>query len=279
MAMICPICDGRLSRDTYRYKCPVGHSFDIAREGYVNLLLPKEAVKSRGDTRPMLLARRRFLDAGHYRAISTAVSQRISDLHIRSARDLQTVLEVGCGEGYYIGGIAASLEQALCFGVDISKESARLAAKRYRQVQFAVEDAKRKLLFEEDSVDAVMSVFAPRNPAEFARVLRTGGVVLVVSPEEHHLHEVRETFNLPLGIEADKTAHIVGAFSDALQLRSQTSIEYRMSLNQTELRDLVMMTPNAFHLEDNFIQQLEKAGVTSFETTVHCTLLEFCKAV
>lgn len=275
--MLCPVCGGFLRREDRSYECPAGHTFDIAREGYVNLLLPKEAAKARGDTRPMLLARRRFLDAGHYALISSALTKHVSGLRNALPGGIRAVLEVGCGEGYYVGRVAASLENAACFGVDISKEAARLAAKRYRQVQFAVEDATRKLLFADEALDVILSVFAPRNPAEFARVLRANGVVFIISPEEAHLREVRAAYNLPLGIEADKTAHIVAAFSGAFELRSQTPIQYPMRLNQAELSDLVMMTPNAFHLDSDFAQALEDSGPATFETTVHCTLLEFCK--
>jgi 23S rRNA (guanine745-N1)-methyltransferase len=270
--MICPVCGGSLHRVSSSYRCPHGHTFDVAREGYVNLLLPQEATKPRGDTKAMLLARRRFLDVGYYAPISTALNRYIA------SSDIGAVLEVGCGEGYYIGQAAAYLGGLSCFGVDISKEAARLAAKRYPGVQFAVEDAKRKLLFEDESIDAILSVFAPRNPAEFARVLRANGVVLVVSPEEDHLAEVRTAFNLPLGIEADKTAHIVEAFSGEFQFSIRTPIQYRITLNQTELRDLVMMTPNAFHLGEDFFQRLETPGLATLETTVHCILLAFQKA-
>lgn len=161
--------------------CSRGHSFDRAREGYLNLLPSGRHGRSGtpGDTPESLQARRRFLHAGWYLPIATAVVDKLGN-------NSETVLDVGCGEGWYLSHL---VQPHLC-GVDISKRAVQMASKFLPHAEFCVGSAHR-LPVSSQSCDAVFSVFAPHSYQEFARVLRPGGQWVTVTPASHHLHEMR----------------------------------------------------------------------------------------
>lgn len=259
--LICPVCGEPLAGDGRTLRCPRGHSFDRAREGYYHLL-PAGHGKSgiRGDTREMVRARRRFLERGHYAPLAQVIRARVS------REKASTVLEAGCGEGYYIGGLARDAEgwpapaAGRCFlGVDVSKEAVRIAARAHRNVCFLVNDVKRRLTVADGSVDVLLDIFAPRNPAEFARVVRTGGLLVVVIPRPDHLAELRERLPL-LGIEVGKRERAAEQFDPAFRLEAEEVVEYRRVLEPAEVLDLVGMTPSAWHMDAGVLAAVEGWG-------------------
>ena len=178
----CPTCRLPLHEDAASAWCDDGHRIDRAREGYLHLL-PAGRLKGRipGDTAEMLAARRALFDEGHYRPVQTAVAAAVA------ARRPGVVLDAGCGEGTYLAAVDAPAR----LGIDIAKPGIRLAARRWPACRFAVASSFQ-LPVDDATVDAVVSVFAPRAFAEFGRVLRPGGVAVLASPGPDHLRGLVE---------------------------------------------------------------------------------------
>lgn len=253
--LACPICTLDLTREGPQFRCPTGHTFDVAREGYVNLLQAPYL----GDTLPMLRARRQFLDAGHYSPLADALSDAARrHLHTRTPTTAPSLLDAGCGEGYYTGAIATTLNASdsptHTYGLDVSKGAIRMAAKRHHNVDFLVANTNTRLPFRDASLDLILCVFAPRNPAEFTRVLAPGGGFIVAFPTPHHLHEARATFAL-LDVEPEKERHIRTQFDAAFTLNETQTLDYAMELTGTDLANLIEMSPSARHITPQTLEQ------------------------
>ena len=253
--------------------CSAGHSFDVAREGYVNLLPSQHRVRGiEGDVASMLKARRSFLESGYYRPLCEMLTTEVEE--ILQNRDPATsdsthgtcVLEVGCGEGYYIGSIAGQLRgvaglKATFVGVDLSKSATRLAAKRYRDVTFLVSNVHRRIYLQSRSVSALLDIFAPRNPAEFARVLEPDGYALIVSPSKSHLGSLRARLDL-LHIQQNKEGQMLKRFRDVFRLVDRCELSYSIELPTDAVKDLVNMGPNYWHRPDGSVEVGEDSITT-----------------
>lgn len=209
----------------------------------------------------MARARRRVFERGVLEPVADAIGARVAAE--RATRRL-TVLDAGCGEGYYIGRIAASFEgtasESACFiGVDVSKEALRLAARAHRAACFVVNDVKHRLTVASGSVDVLLDAFAPRSAAEFARVVHEGGLLLVAMPEQDHLGELRERLPL-LGIEPGKRERAIEQLDAAFRLESEEVVDYVRELAADETLDLLRMTPNAWHLDAETLEQARAWG-------------------
>ena len=187
----CPVCGGLLCADAQTLRCENGHCYDIAKKGYVNLLLSnRSAQKRHGDDRAMVAARTAFLDSGSYAPLCAAIAETA----VGRCPAAPTVLDVGCGEGYY----TAAVHDALCaagktpevYGVDISREALIAAHRRLPALSLAVATLSR-LPMADAGCDLVMNVFAPVDAREFRRVLRPGGTLLRAVPLERHLWELK----------------------------------------------------------------------------------------
>ena len=254
--LICPVCEGTLHRTAATFECSLGHSFDVAKEGYVNLLVPQH--KSRGidgDLPTMLQARRRFLEAGFYGPLRDLIVDKVDQiLGAREAADArptvpECVLEVGCGEGYYIAGVSQTLSDSrdtLCLGTDLSKAALKLAARRAADTLFFVSDLRRRIYVQTGAMSVLLDVFARRNPAEFARVLETKGSALVVIPSESHLASLRDRLGL-LGIEDEKERRVLERFADTFNLVDRLETTYPIRLPAEAVQDLLDMGPNYWH--------------------------------
>lgn len=216
--------------------CESRHSFDMARAGYVNLL--GRAAPGNADTTQMVAARDRFLGAGHYRPITEAVAALIPDA--------QRVVEVGAGTGHHLAGVLDQMPRARGLAADVSPAACRRAAKAHPRVASIVADTWAGLPLMENSVDAVLCIFAPRNCSEFARVLSDDGVVVVVLPQPDHLAELRRSHDL-LDIGDSKVEKLLDAARGHLDLVSEAPLTTDLVLTQQEATDLVAMGPNAFH--------------------------------
>lgn len=234
--LICPLCRTALQTPAKTWCCENGHAFDVAREGYVNLL-PVQHKKSLspGDTAESVAARRRFLAAGHYQPLREAVAQILLGLSARS------LLDLGCGEGYYTEAMALAVPQ-VC-GLDIAKPAIQLAARQHKAQMWLV--ASGSLLpFADASLDVVSSLFSPLPIAEMLRVLRPGGHVLMVTPAPDHLWQLREgLFEQVRAHEPDK---FLASFSAGFVLQQRQRIEAPLQLSQSALKDLLAMTPYAW---------------------------------
>ena len=187
----CPICKKRFIRQNHSLVCPNGHCFDIARQGYVNLLRSRGAARRHGDDKMMVAARTAFLNAGCYDPLRDAVTE----LAARHAKGGCVILDAGCGEGYYTAHVLHALQaqgrSASVCGVDISRDALICAHRRAPELTLAVASIAH-LPVADASCDLVLNVFAPHDAAEFARVLRTNGVLLRVIPLERHLWGLKQ---------------------------------------------------------------------------------------
>jgi len=241
--------------------CSGGHTFDIARQGYLNLLLRRGNLRQpTGDTREMLEARRRFLEAGHFLPLVNAINHA-AIAHLashRSTRDRSTyILDSGCGEGYYLSQLAGALSQAFrsyqpCyFGVDVAKAAARLASGQHHALNFIVSDIRSTIPLEPGSAALILDVFAPRNVQEFTRLIAENGLLIVVIPAPDHLVELRQRHDLRgLGIREEKETQVLTDLSTTFEIRWRRSVQFQLFLSTQGLTDLVAMTPAARHLTE-----------------------------
>jgi 23S rRNA (guanine745-N1)-methyltransferase len=257
----CPVCGETLARVGSSLRCPERHSFDIARHGYASLLSDGRARS--GDDAPMARARLSFLAAGHFAPIRDAVA----DLAARAARPPATVLEVGCGTGYYLAGALDALPDARGLGLDSSVRALRAAAKAHPRAAAATWDVFRPFPVATASVDLVLDVFAPRNPAEFHRVLDPEGRLIVVRPDDGHLAELRRQVGQMVGIDPEKEERLHQALDPHFEAVDTERIEYTATLTHEEAVDLMLMTPSAHHLSAEDLATVE-SGVLPTEVTV-----------
>lgn len=241
--LICPNCHLSLSADGRALKCPAGHSFDMAREGYVNLVTGKAPRAEVGDSAEMVAARRGWLGRGCYEFLAAGVRAEVA------AGQPKVVADFGCGEGYYLNYVLGGLTEAAGYGTDISKAAVAAAAKAYPVAQFVVADTNKLIPLADGAVDVGMCIFAPRSAEEFARVIRSGGRLVIVIPGAEHLAALRERFGL-IGIEADKANKIETQLAGHFQLIGKTELAGSARLDGAALTDLVEMTPNARHIDE-----------------------------
>ena len=232
----CPVCHQELHSSDHQMACVSRHSFDIARQGYINLL--GQAAPANADTALMVAARDRFLTAGHYQPITDAVAAAVP----RARR----LVEVGAGTGHHLAGVLEQLPEARGLAVDVSVPACRRAARAHPRLASVVADTWAGLPLRDNSVDAITCIFAPRNPSEFARVLSDNGVVVVVIPRPDHLLELREAHGL-LNLGEDKKERLLQSTHGHLELVSSTDVSYGLSLSASDATDLVAMGPNAVH--------------------------------
>ena len=251
--LACPHCRQAflLAPDGSTLRCEQGHSFDVARQGYVNLLSAKPPRNA--DTPAMVAARQRFLSAGHYRPIADRLTELASTHGPRHPR----LLEVGAGTGFYVSEVLQGLPGARAIALDVSVAAARRAAGAHTHLGSVVADVWQRLPVADGGVDVLLDVFAPRNPAEFRRVLDSSGVLLIVTPEPEHLEEIRTPLQL-LDIQPAKHEQLAAALSQGFTAVAQESLRFVVTLGVAAVRDLVAMGPNAFHLDEAAIS--ERAG-------------------
>lgn len=222
-----------LGRDGRQLRCLNGHGFDIAKQGYVNLLTGRAGANA--DSVSMVAAREKFLATGHYRPIVEALAGALTGA--------RTVLEAGAGTGHYLAESLPRHGRGLA--CDLSSAAARKAAKQ-PHVGAVVADTWAGLPVLDAVVDAVLCVFAPRNFAEFARVLAPNGRLVTITPTGDHLAELRAELGL-LSVEADKQRRLRHSASEFFELRSERTLRWTFPATDDEVRSLVEMGPNAFH--------------------------------
>lgn len=274
-ALACPLDHSPLMRSDGAWRCEHGHSFDIARQGYVHLLpVQKKRSLDPGDSKPMVAARRRFLEAGYYAGIAEAVSQRAMaalDPMITSGNTVPAVLDAGCGEGYYLRHLnAAAGELPLSMiGVDISKWAVLSAAKREKACCWVV-GSNANLPVLPASLDLILCLFGFPSYGEFARVLKPGGRILQVDAGADHLKELREIIYPELKPPRERDSGAPEGFEE----RASSTLRSTAVLGgQDPIADLLAMTP---HLYRGSAEGLERAATLSTLTvTVDVVIREF----
>lgn len=273
-ALACPHCGARLETDDTAFRCLEGHAFDIARQGYVALL----AARSRTDTADnaeMVAHREQFLGAGHYAPIAEAVAEIVAGR--ASAPDLPPagpVLEIGAGTGYYLRAVLdAAGPSAAGIALDASRYAARRAAADRRTVSI-VADAWSALPVRDDSIGTVLSIFAPRDPAEVSRVMTAGGVLVAVTPRSAHLGELRARLRM-VTVDEGKSDRLVEKFAGLLRPIGQREMTLEVRLGHRDIAGLVGMGPSARHLSPGELDEQITALPEVLTVTAAVTISTF----
>ncbi|MEU8253962.1 putative RNA methyltransferase [Micromonospora inaquosa] len=257
----CPVCGEPLAEATAgtarALRCPRRHSFDIARQGYVNLLAGR--APHSGDTVEMVAARADFLAAGHYDVISAALAAAATDavgrlpatVRAEPTPDFEAyplVVDAGAGTGRYLGAVLAALPDAVGLALDVSKPALRRAARAHPRAAAALADTWQRLPLADASTAVLLNVFAPRNGAEFHRVLDPAGTLLVVTPDTDHLAELVAALDL-LRVAPDKADRVTDSLGGHFTPVSSAVHRAELALTRPEAASLVGMGPSAWHTD------------------------------
>ena len=238
MELVCPICGERLCRGEKEYCCDNRHSFDIARQGHVNLLVVQQKHSlNPGDTREQVLSRRAFLEGGFYAPIADALCETAREMGAKGP-----VLDVGCGEGYYCTRLAGALGAEL-LGLDISKEAVRCAAAKYKGPQWVCGTAAH-LPVEDSSAGTLTSLFALTLPEEFHRVLRKDGLFFQVLAAQDHLLGLKSIIYPELKLkEKDSVPELPG-----FERIKSVPIRFTFTVEGEQVQNLLSMTPHVYRI-------------------------------
>jgi 23S rRNA (guanine745-N1)-methyltransferase len=239
----CPVCTGDLSLDESALRCHQGHAFDIARQGYASLLTGKAHTGS-ADSAAMVAARADFLAGGHFAPLADLVAGLVAE----RVPDIGCVLDAGAGTGHYLAAVLDRLPGRPGIALDLSKHALRRAARAHPRIAALTWDVWRTFPLRTGTVAALLDVFAPRNAAEFHRVLRPDGILIIVTPTARHLAELVETLDL-LTVDPRKADRIAETVGDRFALAGTWPLETRMRLTHAEAETLVGMGPSAWHTD------------------------------
>lgn len=232
----CPVCRDTLAREDRTLRCPLRHSFDMAKQGYADLSAGR--LPHTGDSAAMVADRAGFLAAGHYRFVAEALATHRAD---------GLVLDAGTGTGDYLARFLDASPEAVGLGLDVSKPALRRAAKAHPRAAAVLADLWRPLPVADAVADVVLNVFAPRNGPEYHRVLRPDGVLLVVTPAADHLAELVAAHGL-IQVDPEKAARVSGSLGDHFTPVAAGTHRRELRLTAAEARTLIGMTPSARHV-------------------------------
>jgi len=238
----CPVCGGPVRLGDTQLNCGNGHSFDIARQGYVNLTAGR-ANPGTADTAAMIAAREEFLGRGHYRPLASALASLAAGGE-PSGDGL--VVDLAGGTGYYLAATLDALPHRHGLCADLSTAALRRAARAHPRAAAIGADVWQQLPLAPASAALVLSVFGPRNAAEIDRVLTAGGVLIIATPGGAHLRELRQPLGL-IGVDQRKPQRLAYAFGHYAQLGSQV-LNYQLSLDHADLAAVTAMGPSACHI-------------------------------
>lgn len=251
--LICPKCKSTLSQNGRVLQCENNHSFDISKEGYVNLLLSSKNGDNRGDSKDSARARHTLLQKGYYKCLRDSIMERCNGV----------VLDICCGEGYY------DEYDGKLYGFDISKEMVRLASKSRKDHQYFVANLSN-IPIADGSIDTAIHLFAPFNEKEFSRVIKDDGVIYSVIPGENHLFEMKEIiYDTPYKNDEQPPQ------TNELKLISTTKVTDKVKINGEDLRQLFAMTPYYYRTSKDDIAKLD--NIDSLTLTVDFVILEYRK--
>ncbi|MFA9446663.1 putative RNA methyltransferase [Egicoccus sp. AB-alg6-2] len=254
----CPHCGQALARDERVWRCLSGHSFDVARQGYVNLLAG--AKTPGGDTVPMVEARERVLSAGHLDVVTASLTAACDDL------PAGILVDVGAGTAHHLVRLRRALGERRAVAIDVSVPAARRAARADPEATtVVVADVWRPWPLMDSVAAAVLVVFAPRNAAEAARVLVPRGRLVVVTPADEHLAELRERLGL-LAIEPGKDERLRAELAPHLDHLDTREIRTQVHVDRADAAALATMGPTGHHLDAAQLQ--ERAAALAATTTV-----------
>jgi 23S rRNA (guanine745-N1)-methyltransferase len=242
----CPHCGESFVLDDRVVRCVSGHAFDIARQGYVNLI-PGGGGVHHGDSGEMVSARDAFLSAGHLAGLRQAIAATAAEVVSPTAQPA-AIIDAGAGTGYYLAGVLDRLPKHVGVALDASTFALRRAARAHVRAGAIGCDVWGRLPLGDGLAGLVLDVFAPRNGPEFARILHAEGRLIVVTPTPDHLRELVVPLGL-ISVDTRKRERLESELSPGFALNGSTPYEQTLSLDQVELTALVSMGPNARHVE------------------------------
>lgn len=244
-------------------RCPGGHSFDIARQGYVNLTAGR--APQTGDNADMIAARENFLTAGHYDFLTRAIGASVVRQAARIAAAVSggtgpapnLVVDAGAGTGRHLAAVLDALPAATGLALDASKPALRRAARAHPRAGAVLCDTWRALPLATRSTALLLNVFAPRNGPEFHRVLHPEGALLVATPATNHLHELVDHLGL-LRVDPAKADRLAGSLGTHFRQVEQSTHERRLRLSRRDVQTLVAMSPSAWHADQlRLVEQID----------------------
>ena len=265
---ICPICKSKLNIEGKAYICENNHSFDIAKQGYVNLLpANRKHSDNPGDSKDMVLSRRAFLEGGYYNCFSDKLLGLIDSIFSNSQKI--SIADCGCGEGYYNGILEKLKIDYNLFGFDISKEAIRFAAGKYKKNKYAVGSCFNMPLADE-SFDLALNIFAPMVEGEMSRILKKGGYMIYAVPGRRHLMGLKELLYESTYENDEKHTEYDGfQFVNRISVQNEITVDGEMGVN------LFKMTPYYFKTELGAEENIIKNN--GFTTEIHFDFLIYRK--
>lgn len=255
-AFACPICQENLTLLETNFKCCNRHSFDLAKFGYVNLA--PQIKQSANYDKENFQNRQQILEAGFYQAILDAVSDLLA-----SSKTTITILDIGCGEGFYSRKLQESHSEKTFYAFDISKDSVQIAAKSEPNwaVNWFVGDLAR-LPIKDANMDILLDIFSPANYGEFRRVLSKYGILIKVIPTENHLKEIRQRVQDQLTNKEYSNQDIKEHFQEHFTILSSQTTSLTKTITAEQLQALLSMTPLLFHVDQSKIDWSQLTEIT-----------------
>ena len=255
-AFACPLCQENLTLVESSLKCSNRHSFDLAKFGYVNLA--PQIKQSANYDKENFQNRQQILEAGFYQAILEAVSDLLSN-----SKNAKTILDIGCGEGFYSRKLQESHPEKTFYAFDISKDSVQIAAKSENNwaVNWFVGDLAR-LPIKDASMDILLDIFSPANYGEFRRVLSKDGILIKVIPTENHLKEIRQIVQDQLTKKDYSNQDIKEHFQEHFSIQSSHIASLTKSVTTEQRQALLSMTPLLFHVDQSKIDWNQLTEIT-----------------
>ncbi len=253
--LVCPVCSQELILENRIYTCANNHCFDVAKEGYVNLLLSNKSGETTGDNKEMALSRRDFLMKGYYSSLASAVGECME----KYSEEGDTVLDICCGEGYYTDYLAKRYKRKY-YGFDLSKNMVRLSGKKKCGAEFFVANIA-SIPVRNDSVKFAFHLFAPFHSNEFSRVIRNDGVICTAIPGKNHLFGLKSALYDEPYYNDEKEPETQGlTLVEKIRVKSQITLE-----SQQDINALFQMTPYYYHTPTAGMEALEKLNYLTTE--------------
>lgn len=268
--LVCPYCGGPLARAGTSLRCPDGHVFDIARQGYVSLLATGHKAAA-GDTAAMVESRAAFLAAGHFDHLAEALAEAAADPGGAGPASNTCVADAGAGTGFYLAAVLGQLPGRAGLALDASKFALRRAARAHPRAGAVVCDVWHGLPVADGSAGLLLNVFAPRNGPEFHRILAPGGRLLVITPTPQHLQELTGTLGL-LTVDAQKQERLSRTLGPGFTPVSERHLTSTSPMSHADVLAAVQMGPSAWQADPQQLRSRVAGLPDPVPVTVSVTL-------